>query len=178
MLRSTHPQATDDLRTLTGIGEAELRRIMGNTRTSQRYKAECVIDAAHALLQLDPPIVTAADADGRDAKDIDRAYTSVRGLGWITAEYFRMLRVKADVMIVRFANAALAVDGLPPVGAPAARELVISAHLQDGLGVDLTAYEHAIWRTRGVIPPVGGVGLTDQASDVNILGPASHTERG
>lgn len=155
---------------------------MGNKRTSQRYKADCVIEAAHALLQLDPPIVTAADADGRDAKDIDRAYTSVRGLGWITAQYFRMLLgipgVKADVMIVRFVNAALAVDGLPPVGARAARELVISAHLQDGLGVDLTAYEHAIWRTRGVIPPAGGVGLTDQAPDVNLLGPASRTERG
>lgn len=116
----------------------------------------CVVEAAGALLRLDPPVVTSADIEGRDAKEIDRAYTSVRGLGWITAEYFRMLLgvpgVKADVMAVRFVNAALAADGVARVDARGARELVVQSHSEDQRGVDLTAYEHAIWRTRGVIP--------------------------
>ncbi|GAB96950.1 hypothetical protein KILIM_053_00010, partial [Kineosphaera limosa NBRC 100340] len=153
--RKAYQEAVNDVRALSAIGSINLRRIMGDSKTSRRYKADCVVDAANALLQLDPPVITAADARGRDSKELDKAYMSVQGLGWVTAEYFRMLLgvpgVKADVMVVRFVNAALAADGLGSVEARAARDLVIRAHGEEGHGVDLITYEHAIWRTKGVL---------------------------
>lgn len=152
----TFPEAADDLGALAALDEADLRRVMGNAKTAQRYKSVCVIEAAGALARLDPRVMTSADVAGRDAKEMDRAYTSVRGLGWVTAEYFRMLLgvpgAKADVMVRRFANAALAAEAFPHVDARDARELIIRSHREDPRGVGLTAYEHAIWRTRGVIP--------------------------
>lgn len=150
------PGATDDLRALAALDEADLRRVMGNAKTAQRYKSVCVIEAAGALLRLDPPVETSADVTARDAKEIDRAYTGVRGLGWVTAEYFRMLLgvpgVKADVMVMRFVNAALAAEGIARVDGRDARELIIQSHGEDPRGVGLTAYEHAVWRTRGIVP--------------------------
>lgn len=108
---------------------------------------------AKAFLRLDPPVRTAAEVRERDPQLISSTYASVRGLGGITAEYFLMLLgvpgVKADVMIVRFVNAALAAENLSRVGAKDARELVVQSHGQDDHGVGLIAYEHAIWRTRG-----------------------------
>lgn len=159
--RDAFPEATDDLRVLAALDEADLRRVMGNAKTAQRYKSVCVIEAAGALTRLHPPVLTSADVAARDveeAEEIDRAYTSVRGLGRVTAEYFRMLLgvpgVKADVMVIRFVNAALAAKGIARVGGPDARELIVQTHGEDPRGVGLTAYEHAIWRTRGVIPVV------------------------
>lgn len=155
--RDAFPEATDDLRVLTALDEADLRRVRDNAKTARRYKSVCVIEAAGALTRLHPPVLTSADVAARDdAEEIDRAYISVRGLGRVTAEYFRMLLgvpgVKADVMVIRFVNAALAAEGIARVEGPDARELIVQTHGEDPRGVGLTAYEHAIWRTRGVIP--------------------------
>ncbi len=158
--RRAHPRATNDLRALCGVGAPELRKIMGGGRTGGRLKADCVIDAAQALVSLDPPVVTAADAVDAGAKDVERAYTSVPGLGWVTAEYFRMLLgvpgVKADIMIVRFVNEALAQAGLPAVDDYGARQLVMQAHEVDSRGVGLIAFEHAIWRAKGEVSAESG----------------------
>lgn len=151
--QSTFPRATDDLEALAALDVNELRSIMGSGKSAGRHKAECVLDAAKAFLRLDPPVRTAAEVRERDPQLISNTYASVRGLGGITAEYFLMLLgvpgVKADVMIVRFVNAALAAENLSRVGAKDARELVVQSHGQDDHGVGLIAYEHAIWRTRG-----------------------------
>lgn len=61
-----------------------------------------------------------------------RAYTSVKGLGLVTAEYFLMHLgvdgVKADRMIVRFVNRALAAEDLPETTHwSEARDIIIKA---------------------------------------------------
>lgn len=125
---------------------------MGNTVTGQRPKSVCVVEAAQTLGELNPPVVNADDAlvAGRDK--VARAYTTVKGLGAITAEYFQMhlgvQGVKADRMIVRFVDRALVADGLAPTSSPSeARELIIAAYEIDSRGASsLNAFEHAIWR--------------------------------
>lgn len=149
-----HPEATDDLSALVELGEEEPRAVMGRGVTRSQTKAACVIEAARALLDLDPPIVTAKDLIAADAHAVKKAYTSVDGLGWVTCEYFQMLLgkpgVKADRMIVRFVNAALAGAGLAEVGAAEAHDIVTQAHTEDNRGAEtLTHYEHAIWRAKG-----------------------------
>lgn len=150
---STHPEAMDDLTALVDLGEEQLRTIMGRGVTGPQTKASCVIEAAGALLALDPSIVTAEDLLSADAHAVKEAYTSVNGLGWVTCEYFQMLLgkpgVKADRMIVRFVNAALVGAGLDEVGALEARALTIQAHAMDSRDAKtLTHYEHAIWRAK------------------------------
>lgn len=151
--RSQHPDAAADLRTLSRLGEASIREIMGSTKTSQRLKSECVIEAANALLALVPAVATADQLRGTDSAQIEKAYTSVDGLGWVTCEYFQMLLqkpgVKADTMIVRFVNNALGAAELGPVGDREARQLVVGAHEIQSRGVCLIAYDHAIWRAKG-----------------------------
>lgn len=109
-----------------------------------------------ALLTLTPPVATAAQARDTAPETLKRAYTSVLGLGWITSEYFHMLLgtpgVKADAMVERFVNAALADAKLNKVDNRTARELLIATHTHDPRGADLTAFEHAIWRTKGALP--------------------------
>lgn len=156
ILREEHPRARNDLAALAAVSESELRRVMGNTKTAQRYKAACVMEAAYALLSVEAPICTAEDARTAGAETVQRAYRSVKGLGWVTAEYFCMLLgipgVKADRMVQRFVNAALAAAAQGPVhDACDARALVIAAYEVDSRGADLTHYEHALWRTKGVV---------------------------
>lgn len=151
---SKHPEAMNDLSALVSLGEKELLNIMGRGVTGSQTKAACVIEAAEALLALEPSIVSADDLMAADSQAVKSAYTSVDGLGWVTCEYFQMLLgkpgVKADRMIVRFVNAALTKAGLDEVGAGEARKLVVEAHRMDNRGAKtLTHYEHAIWRAKG-----------------------------
>lgn len=150
--RDTYPETQNDLSALSDLGEESIRKIMGDTRTASRPKAVCVIEAAQALGDLDPPIITADDALKAGRTKIDRAYTSVHGLGPVTAEYFQMhlgiQGVKADSRIISFVNRALLEAGLEKVSGPEeARDLVIAAYEIDPRGAkSLNAYEHAIWR--------------------------------
>lgn len=149
-----HPEAMNDLSALVALSETELREIMGKGVTGPQAKAACVIEAAEALLGLEPSIVTANNLVSADPDAVKKAYTGVDGLGWVTCEYFQMLLgkpgVKADRMIVRFVNAALTKAGVDEVGAREARELVMQANETDSRGAEsLTHYEHAIWRAKG-----------------------------
>lgn len=149
-----HSEAMNDLSSLMALVETELRDIMGRGVTGPQTKAACVIEAAEALLALEPSIVTADDLVSADSYAVKKAYTGVDGLGWVTCEYFQMLLgkpgVKADRMIVRFVNAALTKAGPDEVGPHEARELVVEAHKMDDRGAKtLTHYEHAIWRAKG-----------------------------
>ena len=148
-----HPEAMDDLRALVAVGEQELRDIMGSGVSGSQTKAACVIAAAQALLALEPPVATANDLLAANPHAVKKAYTSVDGLGWVTCEYFQMLLgtpgVKADRMIVRYVNAALAAAGLDPVDGRGARSLVEQAYEMDPRAETLTHYEHAVWRAKG-----------------------------
>ncbi|GLI29531.1 MULTISPECIES: hypothetical protein [Brachybacterium] len=149
-----HPEAMNDLSALASLGEQELIDIMGRGVTGKQTKAACVVEAAEALRALEPAIVTAADLLAADPYAVKKAYTGVDGLGWVTCEYFQMLLgkpgVKADRMIVRFVNAALARAGFDEVGPSEAHGLVAQAfEINDRGAASLTHYEHAIWRAKG-----------------------------
>lgn len=150
--RERHPEARNNLSALVKVGEESIRNVMGNTVTGQRLKSVCVVEAAQALTQLEPAVITAKDALATDAAKVKQAYTSVKGLGLITAEYFMMHLgvdgVKADRMIVRFVDRALVSEGLEKTAHwSEARELIIRAYEIDPRGApSLNAFEHAIWR--------------------------------
>ncbi len=108
-------------------------------------------EAADRLVQVG--IVTSGDAREADQTAGKRAYTGVKGLGWVTWEYFLMLLgvqgVKADMHIRDFVTRALD----RTVSAHEAHHLVTEAAHQ--LDVSPTALDHAVWahqRSRGPRP--------------------------
>lgn len=150
--REEYPETRNDLSALAKLGEEPIREIMGNTVTGRRPKSVCVVEAAETLMNLEPPVITADNALTAGEETVTTAYTSVKGLGSVTAEYFQMHLgvpgVKADRMIIRFVDRALLRDGLEEASSPSeARDLVIKAYELDPRGAaNLNAFEHAIWR--------------------------------
>lgn len=150
--REKYPETRNNLSAVAKLGEERIREVMGNTKTGRRPKSVCVVEAAQTLMHLAPPIVTADDALSAGTETVTRAYTSVKGLGPVTAEYFQMHLgvpgVKADRMIIRFGERALLADGLEEALSPGeARDLIINAYEIDPRGAaNLSAFEHAIWR--------------------------------
>ncbi|KSU75394.1 hypothetical protein GA0061083_2842 [Pseudarthrobacter enclensis] len=148
VFRENHPEAVNDLHALTQLDEKKLRDIMGNGKTAGHYKSECVLTAANNFLKLDAPVIAAGQLDSLDPQH-KRAYTTVRGLGGVTYEYFTMLLgkpgIKADTMIRGFVDAALAQQRMKPVSAQEARDIVAAVHASDPLGVKLHEFDHGIW---------------------------------
>lgn len=87
-------------------------------------------------------LIHAADLNV-ECPDQKKAYSSVRGFGPVTWEYFTMLLgqpgVKADTWIRRYVSPT---NG-PKVSYPYARDLVKAA--AESLGVTATELDHAIW---------------------------------
>lgn len=150
--REKNPETRNDLAALAALGEEAIREVMGNTVTGRRPKSVCVVEAAQVLVNMEPPVSSADDALAAGKDKVTQAYTSVKGLGPVTAEYFQMHLgvpgVKADRMIIRFVDRALLAEDLEETSGPSeARDLVIKAHEIDPRGaVSLMAFEHAIWR--------------------------------
>lgn len=146
--RDTEPEARDDLTVLSGLGSVRIGEIMGSGTTGRRPKSEVVVDAADRFITAG--IVHAHELLEADTHAMKETYTSVRGLGWVTFEYFTMLLgvpgVKADTMITRFVNNALVAADLEPVGPHAARDLVIAAYDKSGKSETLSGFENALWR--------------------------------
>ena len=146
--REMHPEAANDLELIRSLGEKRIRDLMGNGKTSARYKSVCVIEAADNLLSLDPPVRHTAQLAALDPNH-KRAYTSVKGLGWVTYEYFTMLLgqpgIKADTMIRRFVYTALTEQGLSSVDVHTARRLVETVHASERPLIGLHEFDHAIW---------------------------------
>lgn len=155
IFRENYPDAAVDLSSLQNLGEGPIRAIMGNTKSAGRYKSDCIIEAVENFLLLEQPVRTAADIDPLNPAH-KLAYTSVKGLGWVTYEYFTMLLgkpgVKADTMICRFVNTALAKEGLASVDARTARRLVESAHVAAYSHIELHHFDHAIWLHQRALP--------------------------
>ena len=139
--------ARNDLRLLSSLGSDRIREIMGDSVTTKKLKADAVVEAADRFVS--QGVVRAEDFLASDPAKMQRVYTQVCGLGWVTFEYFSMLLgrpgVKADTMITRFVNKALSHAGLPNVDRHVASDLVIASHDDLGLGESLSHFEHAIW---------------------------------
>lgn len=149
--RQAHKPVVNDLGKLIALGESAIESEMGVSRTSQRTKSSAVIEAARNLVELG--INTGEDfrryAHDRGVEELKRAYVNVRGLGWVTFEYFSMLLgrpgVKADTMICRFVNTALTLHGLETVDRATARLLMTASHTRSGLGATLSHFDHGVW---------------------------------
>lgn len=146
--RSAYPEAANDLERLCSLGEQAIREVMGNGKSAGRYKSVCVVEAAENFLALDPPVKNASHLHALNP-DHKRAYTAVKGLGWVTYEYLTMLLgqpgIKADTMICRFVDTALTEAGLAPVDAHAARRLVEAVQVAAYPHIELHHFDHAIW---------------------------------
>lgn len=152
--REAHPNAANDLELIRSLGEKRIRDVMGNGKSSGRYKSACVVEAADNLLSLDPPVGSAAQLTALDPTH-KHAYTSVHGLGWVTYEYFTMLLgqpgIKTDTMIRRFVDTALTQQGLSTVDAHIARQLVETVHASERPHIGLHEFDHAIWLHQRVV---------------------------
>ncbi len=130
----------DDLRMLAGLDPAVLHQAVGAQKTAGVPKAEAIMRAAGALVQIG--VVGADDVQPADERQ-KQAYTSVRGLGWVTWEYFGMLLgrpgVKADRWVIQAVSKAVRRSVTPQV----ARDVVMST--AEALDRSPTALEHALW---------------------------------
>lgn len=132
-------------------GECGFRRVLKHdgvavpNAADQPTKALAVYTSAKALV--DFGVITAADArrERRNRpKKLLRAIQTGRGVGQQAATYFLMNLgepgVKADVMVIRFVNAALGTT----VSAQEAADLV--THAANQLEADVIRLDHAIWK--------------------------------
>ncbi|WP_141236328.1 hypothetical protein [Brevibacterium casei] len=146
--RDVEAGARDNLVVLSSLGSVRIGEIIGFGTTGGRPKSEAVIAASDRFIAAG--IIHARDFLEADAHEMKRTYTSVRGLGWVTFEYFTMLLgvpgVKADTMITRFVNNALIAANIEPVGSHSAREIVVDTFDKSGRNGSLSAFENALWR--------------------------------
>lgn len=146
--RSAYPEAANDLEQLSSLGEQAIREVMGNGKSAGRYKSVCVVEAVENFLSLDPPVKNASHLQASNP-DHKSAYITVKGLGWVTYEYLTMLLgqpgIKADTMICRFVDTALAEAGLAPVDAHTAWRLVEAVQVAAYPHIELHHFDHAIW---------------------------------
>lgn len=149
-LRSQRPEVEDDLGALINLGEERLRDIMGNGKTSQRYKSECVIEAAHNFVALDPSVRSSADFTTERLGELQAAYVQVRGLGRVTFDYFVMNLgvpgIKADTLLTRFVARHAYGDENRKISTNEVVALVTKAWETDSRGAEnLSHFEHALW---------------------------------
>lgn len=130
----------DDLSVLGATDPAVVRKILSNNaKSSSRYKADIVVDAAARFAAVG--LVHAADFTG-DA-DQRAAYLGVKGCGRVTWPYFGMLlgtpNSKPDTWIMRYVRAVVG----DQTSTDQARELINQAAA--ALGVNASRLDHAIW---------------------------------
>jgi hypothetical protein len=125
---------------LAVIDPADLVRAVGSQRTGGELKAEAIVRAAEALVAAG---VVCADHVRPADEEQKRAYTSVRGLGWVTWEYFGMLLGRPGVKADRWVIQAVSTAVERRVTAVEARDVVLAtAH---DMGESPTRLEHALW---------------------------------
>lgn len=135
--------AADDLTILAATPEPQLRTITNAGRLAGRSKAQVVLDAAKALVD----VGVAHSTDMEDREDEARAaYLAVKGCGPVTWAYFRMLLghddVKADTWVQRFVR-----DVVPAATTHGEVSRLVHA-VAARLDVDARQLDHAIWRHR------------------------------
>jgi hypothetical protein len=130
----------DDLQTIAAATPDDLAQALNDQKLNGRPKAVVIREAAQALLAAG--IRHAEDATAHPA-DTQRAYTSIRGLGDVTAAYLLMLLgqpgVKADTWVRRFVDQAAG----RKVSVADAEQLMTAAATR--LGVSPTDLDYAVW---------------------------------
>ena len=125
---------------LAVIDPADVVRAVGSQRTGGELKAEAIVRAAEALVAAG---VVCADHVRPADEEQKRAYTSVRGLGWVTWEYFGMLLGRPGVKADRWVIQAVSTAVERRVTAVEARDVVLAtAH---DMGMSPSRLEHALW---------------------------------
>ncbi|MGR7026395.1 hypothetical protein [Geodermatophilus sp. URMC 62] len=132
--------ALDDLRALAHLDPADLARAVGTQRTGGVLKAEAIVRAAEALTAVG--VRSADHVDPGDERQ-KRAYTSVRGLGWVTWEYFGMLLGRPGVKADRWVIAAVANAVGRQVTATETKDVVLATAGE--MRQSPTRLEHALW---------------------------------
>jgi hypothetical protein len=136
----------DDLSALARVEAAALTEALGTQRTGGVLKADAIRQGAAALTAAG---VTCAEEVNPADETQKRAYTSVKGLGWVTWEYFGMLLGRPGVKADRWVIQAVTNGIRRPVTAREARTVVLQTAAD--MGHDPTRLEHALWayeRTR------------------------------
>jgi len=136
----------DDLAALAHLEAAALTEALGAQRTGGVLKAHAIREAAAALTAVE---VTCAEKVNPADETQKKAYTSVKGLGWVTWEYFGMLLGRPGVKADRWVIQAVTNGVGRPVTAREARTIVLQTAADTGH--DPTRLEHALWayeRTR------------------------------
>ncbi|MEX5718563.1 hypothetical protein, partial [Geodermatophilus maliterrae] len=130
----------DDLRALADVDPVDLTRALGSQRTGGILKAEAIVRAAAALVDVG---VTRADHVEPEDEIQKRAYTSVRGLGWVTWDYLGMLLGRPGVKADRWVIQAVCNAVRRPVTAVEARDVVLAT--ADAMAESPSRLEHALW---------------------------------
>lgn len=152
--REAKPNVRDDLNELVKLDESVIRAFMGDNVVrdgGQTRKSIALQRAAKNMLALG--VQHHHNVTNENKTAVKKAYLGVKGLGWVTFEYFLMLLgrpgIKPDTMIQGFVNGALknAEPELSAVSDRAAGEILQKVYeeieLPDRLG--LTDFDHTIW---------------------------------
>lgn len=149
-----YPKVRDDLKELVSLDESEIRGFMGDNVVSdgeQTRKSIALQRAAKNMLVLGVRHHHHLTNENKAA--VKKAYVDIKGLGWVTFEYFLMLLgrpgIKSDTMIRGFVNEALknAEPELSAVRYRTAGEILqkVYEEIETPDGMSLTDFDHTIW---------------------------------
>lgn len=135
----------DSLSRLAVYSPEQLRDVLNvNQKTAGVPKAEAIVNAAHALRCAG--VERAAELRPAEHKS---AYTSVRGLGWVTWNYFTMLLgvpgIKPDTWIASWVAEAIGEPNVAPERAERLLREAADALKTDDRELDLSRLDHVIW---------------------------------
>lgn len=150
--KDEHEEVHDDLAALVNLDEAEIRKHMGDNvvRDGRRTRKSVALQsAASDFIKLGVQHHHQVTLENR--AQLKQAYTGIKGLGWVTFEYFLMLLgqpgIKPDTMIKGFVNGALDAAGEPKVSERDAGQILQSVYesLRLSSSMTLTDFDHMIW---------------------------------
>lgn len=150
--KKAHQEVHDDLQALVDLDEAEIRKYMGNNVVRdghQTRKSVALQSAARGFIRL--RVQHHHQVSPEIKAQLKKAYTDVKGLGWVTFDFFLMLLgqpgIKPDIMIKGFVNGALSAAGEPKVREREAGQILRSVYESLNLSsrMTLTDFDHTIW---------------------------------
>lgn len=150
--KDDHEEVHDDLEALLNLHEAEIREHMGDNVVRDGLstrKSVALQKAAWNFIKLGVRHHHQVTLENK--AQLKREYTDIKGLGWVTFEYFLMLLgqpgIKPDTMIKGFVNGALSAAGEPQVSECDAGQILQSVYESSDLPrrMTLTDFDHTIW---------------------------------
>lgn len=154
-----HPEAEDNLRSLTQLDECVVRALMGYAKTGANLRSEAVMEVARGLLTLTPPIVEARDVTGERLRDVRQVFAGVQGLGRVALTYFAtnlgVPGAQVDSQLTNFVARYAYGDQRLRLTSQHVVQLVTNAYRRDDRGAEsVSHFEHALWlgESRGHAP--------------------------